>query len=119
LDACIAAAQERNADAIAYNRSLSNRIAEIEQKAAVAIANNDSSEIRSLRAEVAKLKSETKTQIQGIDKEISIQNKVIQTESGTSGVSSLRSQVSSLENTKARSERELSRLASLDNRLDA
>lgn len=121
LDACIAAAIQKNNRAIAYNQSLSARIAELEARADVAIANNDEAEIAEIKAAIVNLQNQTKSQIQEINKEISIQQQVLKTEAGTrsSKLGSLRAQVGALQNTKAVSERELSRLASLDNRLDA
>ncbi len=119
LDACIAAAQERNEEAIAYNRSLRQKIAQLESRASSALASGDKAAIRTIRNEIESLQGETKGQIKAIDKEITIQQKVIQTEQSTSSVGGLRSQVSQLQATRASSERELSRLASLDNRLDA
>ncbi len=121
LDACIAAAIEKNNRAIAYNRSLSARIAQLEARAQVAIANNDAAQKAEIQAAIANLKDQTKSQIQEINKEIIIQRQVLQTEAKTnsSRLGSIRQQISNLESTKAESERELSRLASLDNRLDA
>lgn len=115
LDACISRAEQVNADAAAYNRSLRNKISGLETRLAAAKASGDTGEIRRIKQAVVVMQRETSTQIKTVDTEIREQGAVVnQTGNGTlsSRVTELRSTRSSLNTTQER-------LADLGNQADA
>ncbi len=118
LNACIASARQVNQDAYAYNQKLSNRIAALEREIRIAVGTGDRATMRSKRSEVVSLQREAQAKLKTVDKEITIQRKVITAEAGASNVSSLRSEVASLESTRARTNGNIERLAALNNQLD-
>jgi hypothetical protein len=118
LDACIASAQKVNADAYAYNRSLSNRIASLEREIRIAVGSGDRATMRAKKKEVLALQNEAQAQVKVVSEEISVQRQVITAESGSSNVGGLRSEVTRLESARATTNSNIERLASLSNQVD-
>ncbi len=118
LDACIASARSVNADAYAYNRSLSNRIAALEREIRIAVGSGNRARMRQMRSEIASLESEARAKVQVVNEEISIQRQVISSESSSANTSGLRSEVARLESTRSATNGNIRRLAALNNQLD-
>lgn len=114
LDACIARAAQVNADAVAYNNRLSNRIASLRQQIAMAKAANDRAQLRQLDATVISLREETRTKVELVEVEISEQSSVVR----ETGSSSLNSRVSTLKSTRSSLRSNEQRLADLGNQID-
>lgn len=115
LDACIARAEQVNADARSYNASLRNKIAALETRLANAKRSGDTGEIRRVKQAVVVLQRETTQQIKTVDTEIREQGSVVnQTGSGT-----LSSRVTELRSTRSSLSSSQERLADLGNQADA
>jgi len=114
LDACISRAEQVNADAVAYNRSLSTRIRNLESQLAAAKSSGNESELRRVKKAVVVLQEETSKEIDVLDTEIKEQNTVV-TETGNSGLSS---RVSTMRSTRSSLNNNQVRLADLGNQID-
>ncbi len=120
LDACIASAQKRNAEALAYNKSLKNRVAALESQVKAANMAGDKSQLRKLKGQVAALRKEASSQATVFNNEVDMQQTVIK-EAGSgqsSRVSQIRSTTSELRSTTGQIEGQVKRLASLENQID-
>lgn len=114
LDACISRAEQVNADAVAYNRSLSTRIRNLESQLASARASGNKGEMRRVKQAVVVLQQETSKEIKVLDNEISEQNTVV----SETGSSSLSSRVSTMRSTRSSLNNNQERLADLGNQVD-
>lgn len=115
LDACIARAEQVNADAVSYNRSLRNKIAALETRLSNAKRSGDSGEIRRVKQAVIVLQRETNQQIKTVDTEITEQRSVVNQTSSTT----LSSRVADLRSTRSTLSSSQERLADLGNQADA
>lgn len=114
LDDCIASAEKQNARAVAYNRSLENKIANLNRQIAAAKASHNRAEQKRLKNEVQNLNKETLQEIEVLDNEIAAQNAVLKdTHSST-----LNQRVSSLKSTRSSLNSNHKRLADLGNQID-
>ncbi len=118
LDACIASAHRVNSNAYAYSRSLESRIARLESRARAARTSHNKSEARSIRSEIASIKVEARQKASVVDKEIGDQQQAVSEGRGAHNYSGLKSEVSSLQETKGTLGRQVNRLAGLENQLD-
>ncbi len=114
LDQCITHAEQVNAEAAAYNRSLSRRIDTLQKQITSAKAKGDRVELKRLKQDVTQLKQETKQQQLIILDEIDDQSNVTR----KSGSSTLRSRVSELRSTQSSLSQSQDRLADLGNQID-
>ena len=114
LDACISRAEQVNANAISYNRSLSRRISNLESQLASAKSSGNRSEQRRIKQAVVSLQSETRKELKTVDVEIKEQTSVV----SETGSSTLGSRVSSLKSTRSSLNSNEERLADLGNQID-
>lgn len=114
LDACIARAEQVNANARAYNRGLQSKIANLESRYASAKASGNKSEMRSIKQAVVVMQKECTTQVKTVDSEISEQTTVVN-QTGSSGLSS---RVTQLRSTRSSLSGSQERLADLGNQID-
>jgi uncharacterized membrane protein YebE (DUF533 family) len=114
LDACISRAEQVNADAVAYNRSLSSKIRSLESRLAAAKASGNKAELRRVKQSIVTLQSDTRDQIEVIDTEIVEQREVV----SETGSSTLNSRVSTLRSTRSSLSTNEERLADLGNQID-
>lgn len=120
LDACIASARQRNNEALAYNRSLRNRVASLERQIQAARIANNRSQLRNLKGQCAALRKDATTKTTVFRQEVEVQKTVIQ-EAGpgqSSRVSEIRSTTSELRSTTGQIDSQVQRLASLENQID-
>lgn len=120
LDACIASARKRNGEALAYNKSLSDRVAALESEVKAAKLAGNKSKLRKLKGQVASLHKEASSQATVFRNEVEMQQTVIK-EAGSgqaSRVSQIRSTTSELKSTTGQIEGQVNRLASLENQID-
>ncbi|WP_009958284.1 YMGG-like glycine zipper-containing protein [Verrucomicrobium spinosum] len=114
LDACISQAERVNSKAVAYNRSLSQRIRELEGRYSRAKASGDTGEMRKIKQAVVVMQTESRKEVQRVDVEIKDQTTVV----SETGSSSLRSRVSELRSTRSSISSNQERLADLGNQID-
>ncbi|HSJ04747.1 MAG TPA: YMGG-like glycine zipper-containing protein [Verrucomicrobium sp.] len=114
LDACISQAERVNAKAVAYNRSLNQRIRELEGRLSRAKASGDTREMRNIKQAVVVMQQESRKEVQRVDVEIKDQTGVV----SETGSSSLRSRVSDLRSTRSSIGNNQERLADLGNQID-
>jgi predicted lipid-binding transport protein (Tim44 family) len=114
LDACIAQAERVNANARAYNRSLSSKISSLESRYASAKASGNKAEMRSIKQAVVSLQQESREQAKVVDSEIKEQSSVV-SQTGDSGLSS---RVTQLRSTRSSLSSNQDRLADLGNQID-
>ncbi len=114
LDACIAQAEETNQQAVAYNNSLTNRIASLQRQIDAAKALSDANELRRIKQSVVALQKEASEKVTVVNTEITEQDKVI----GQTGNSNLQNRVSELKSTRSSLQSNQERLADLGNQID-
>jgi uncharacterized protein YcfJ len=114
LDQCISHAERVNANASAYNRTLSRRIDSLQKQIVAAKAKGDRTELKRIKQDLTQLKQETKQQQLIILDEIDDQSNVAR----KSGSATLRSRVSELRSTQSSLTESQDRLADLGNQID-
>ncbi len=117
LDACIAQARATNRNARAYNARLSGEITRLRVRAAQARASGDRRTLSSTRSAVARLQQESSKQLQIVNSEIASQQSAVN-EATYGKTAGLRSEVSSLQDTRRSMSTNIDRLASLGNEVD-
>ncbi|MFV1995511.1 MAG: glycine zipper domain-containing protein [Verrucomicrobiales bacterium] len=122
LNACISSAQHVNNDAYAYNNSLNNQIASLEAEVHAAIAANDKARLRAKKSEITKLQQGVKAQMDIVNREKQIQRDVYKNEKAAGApaatLSSLSSEIGTLETRNSSLQSNYNRLASLNNQID-
>lgn len=114
LNACIDEAEQINADAVAYNNKLSNRIAELKSQINGAKSRGDKGELRKLKSEVLSLQTNTKKQVKIVSGEINAQQQPLK----ETGSAELNSRLNELHSTKSSLNSNEEKLAALNNSID-
>jgi chromosome segregation ATPase len=125
LDACIASAHKTNQQTVQYNSSLASDIRKLDQQTATLRQQYDqrrvskNTMVQRRKVVQAKLK-EAKQQLAHINKEIQIQQQVLNNEKGKAPahLSKLNQELAQLRATAAQLERQTSQLAAIDNRMN-
>ncbi len=120
LDACISQARKVNGNAYSYSHSLEGRIARLESRKRAARVAHNKVEARAVAHEAAVLKTQAKTTVVTVDKEITEQHRAVSDNDGqrAKNIGNLKTEVNSLEQTKGTLGRQINRLAGLENQLD-
>lgn len=115
LDACIASAEKKRSDAVAYNNKLDQRIAQLKREVNTAKASNDKNKLKDLKRQIAAEQSAANKQVQTMNKEIELQNGAVKSAGSSSRTSSLRSKISTLGSANASTQKKSQSLAALSN----
>lgn len=118
LNACIAQAEKTNSHARSYNASLSNKIANLEQKINGAKAKGDTNELKQLKRAVLTLQNETKQEVKVVNNEISEQNGALKQAGNAGNSMTLRTQVNELRSTQSSLNHNETKIADLLRRVD-
>lgn len=100
LDACIADANRKNQDAIAYNRKLDQRIAALKNEIRTAKANQQNAKLSALKKEIAAEEAKAEKQENELKKEAELHARAASEAPSSSKTSALRSKSQSLESTR-------------------
>ncbi len=114
LDAAIASARRTNQRARSYNNTLASRIDRLSREVAVAKSSGNKSVLRQKKAEIINLQRESRGELQKVDTQIQSGNQIL----GKAKSPGLRQEVSGLTDTRRSLNRNVDRLASLNNEID-
>lgn len=115
LDACIADAEKKRHAAVAYNRAMDNRLAQLRGKVRVAKAEGNQDELKQLKQQILAEHSKAEEQMALVNKEIKVQQVAVK-EGGTSPrTSELRAKLGDLDSANASTKKSAQSLAQLGN----
>ncbi|MFZ4763945.1 MAG: YMGG-like glycine zipper-containing protein [Roseimicrobium sp.] len=114
LNACIANAEQVNANARAYNRSLRNKIASYESQIAQAKAIGDTRTLRNIKSAIVSEQRSINKQLETVDKEINVQGNVM----NETGSPTLSNRITDLRSTRSSLSESQELLADLGNQID-
>lgn len=120
LDACIAQAQTKRREAIAYNNKLNTRLASLQREVKTAVAAGDKSKLASLKREIRTERTAAQNQATAFGKEAELQRSAIKQASGTKGsrLGSLRENTSGIETQVSIMNKGVQRYATLESQTD-
>jgi hypothetical protein len=120
LDACIKDAEQKRSQAAAYNRSLNNKLASLQNKVRVAKAAGNKSELSSLKREIMAEQKMTEKEASRFSKESQIQRGVIKEAGGAapSRLKSLRQSTNGIDTQVSIMNKNAERYAALESQTD-
>jgi outer membrane lipoprotein SlyB len=120
LDACIKDAEQKRSQAAAYNRSLNNKLASLQNKVRVAKAAGNKSELSSLKREIMAERKMTEKEASRFSKESQIQRGVIKEAGGAapSRLKSLRQSTNGIDTQVSIMNKNAERYAALESQTD-
>ncbi|MEI6175402.1 MAG: YMGG-like glycine zipper-containing protein [Verrucomicrobiota bacterium] len=120
LDACISQAESKRRDAVAYNRKLDNRLAQLQREVRTASAAGDKAKLATLRREISSERSAAQKQAATFSKEAEMQRSAIKQAGGegASRLSSLRRSTSGIETQVSIMNKGVERYAALESQTD-
>lgn len=120
LDACISQAESKRRDAVAYNRKLDNRLAQLQREVRTAAAAGDKAKLSTLRREISSERSDAQKQAATYTKEAEMQRSAIKEAGGqgASRLSSLRKSTSGIETQVSIMNKGVERYAALESQTD-
>lgn len=120
LDACIAEAEKKRSAAVAYNKRLNSQLARLEREVATARAAGDKRRLSSLRREIASERKAAQKESSNFSKEAEIQRGAIKQAGGKGGsrLTSLRKTTTGIDTQVTSMNRNVQRLAALENQTD-
>ena len=120
LDACIAQANAKRREAVAYNRQLNNKLASLEREVRIAKASNDRGKLVTLKREIVTEKAAAQKQASEFGKEAQMQQSVIKQAGGKGGsrLNSLRESTNGIESQVSIMNKGVQRYAALESQTD-
>lgn len=120
LDACIAQANTKRREAVAYNRQLNNKLASLQNQVRMAKASGDKAKLVTLKREIGTEKAAAQKQAAVFSKEAEMQNSAIKQAGGKGGsrLSSLRESTNGIESQVSIMNKGVQRYAALESQTD-
>jgi uncharacterized protein YcfJ len=120
LDACIAQAETKRKEAVAYNSRLNNELARLQKEVRMAKASGDTKKLASLKRQIGSERAAAQKQVAAFDKEAEMQRSAIQQAggAGSSRLKSLRTSTSGIETQVSTMNKNVQRFAALESQTD-